>query len=350
MFVNGAAPPQQLHPRRRGQQRVAVGQSPSSRTPRHRRVQDRDERPRPSRARGRRHRADDVSVGRQRSPRTAYEVYQGRFLSAAPRVRRRPDDRCPLRDAQLRRVVGGPISCRASARARPTSTTAETAPSLFSPEGGATPPIFGSANPVQRPRPDRRMRGRLLRALSRATPATSSWRARHGRRPAGTIFRPRDPIPGNDLRNCPRAAASRPSPSTTSTLPAADPAGAGANYETNRKEGYTSTATTSRSTTASRQQLLLAPTAARRARASATTSSRSRVAQRQRPAGRPSAGDEFGNARGFTMGDTHTSALLVNDARFGVTRSPSASSTRASTARAASPRTSPPTSARATST
>ena len=38
------------------------------------------------------------------------------------------------------------------------------------------------------------------------------------------------------------------------------------------------------------------------------------------PAG-PSAGDEFGDAQGFTMGDTHTfSPTIINDARFGVTR------------------------------
>jgi hypothetical protein len=38
------------------------------------------------------------------------------------------------------------------------------------------------------------------------------------------------------------------------------------------------------------------------------------------PAG-PSAGDEFGNSKGFTMGDTHTfSPTVVNDARFGATR------------------------------
>ena len=38
------------------------------------------------------------------------------------------------------------------------------------------------------------------------------------------------------------------------------------------------------------------------------------------PAG-PSAGDEFGNSRGFTMGDTHTfGTSIVNDARFGFTR------------------------------
>ena len=38
------------------------------------------------------------------------------------------------------------------------------------------------------------------------------------------------------------------------------------------------------------------------------------------PAG-PSAGDEFGNSKGFTMGDTHIfSPTVINDARFGVTR------------------------------
>ncbi|HKN82277.1 MAG TPA: TonB-dependent receptor, partial [Pyrinomonadaceae bacterium] len=38
------------------------------------------------------------------------------------------------------------------------------------------------------------------------------------------------------------------------------------------------------------------------------------------PAG-PSAGDEFGNSKGFTLGDTHIfSPSVVNDARFGVTR------------------------------
>ncbi|HEX8687864.1 MAG TPA: TonB-dependent receptor, partial [Pyrinomonadaceae bacterium] len=191
----------------------------------------------------------------------------------------------------------------------------------------ATPIFGGTGDPQAVPVPTARMRVGDFSELLR--PGTSRvYQLANGgtvTAPIGTIFSPEGvPIPGNDLRNCPSCGGFSPfALAYVNAFPLPNLPGAGRNFRTNRKEGYNLDsydvkidhnftdnnrffARYSRSTSA-RQRDNFFPLGAS-------------PNGNDLPAG-PSAGDEFGNARGFTMGDTHTfGGSVVNDARFGFTR------------------------------
>ena len=189
-------------------------------------------------------------------------------------------------------------------------------------------PIFGAGESLSAvPVPTLRMRvgdfGELLR------PGTSRVYTLAGggtvTAPIGTIFSPAGvPIPGNDLRNCPTCGGFSPfALNYVNAFPLPIFRGSDATSAQTAQSTPTSIATTSGSITASRTTTLsLDATANRKQRVVATTFSRlvRRPTVTILPAG-PSAGDEFGNSKGFTMGDTHIfSPTVINDARFGVTR------------------------------
>jgi hypothetical protein len=143
--------------------------------------------------------------------------------------------------------------------------------------------------------------------------------------PQGTIFAPNGtPIPGNDLRNCPSCGGFSPFASNyVNAFPLPNLPGAGRNYRTNRKEGYNLNSydikIDHRFTNSDSFFARYSRSKSARARDNFFPLGESPNGN-DLPAG-PSAGDEFGNARGFTMGDTHTfGGSVVNDARFGVTR------------------------------
>ncbi|HEX8117458.1 MAG TPA: TonB-dependent receptor, partial [Pyrinomonadaceae bacterium] len=143
--------------------------------------------------------------------------------------------------------------------------------------------------------------------------------------PQGTIFAPNGtPIPGNDLRNCPTCGAfSQFALNYVNAFPLPNLPGAGRNYRTNRKEGY------NLDSYDLKIDHRFTDDNSFFARYSRSKSARQRdnffplgesPNGNDLPAG-PSAGDEFGNSRGFTMGDTQTfGSNVVNDARFGFTR------------------------------
>ena len=143
--------------------------------------------------------------------------------------------------------------------------------------------------------------------------------------PIGTIFAPNGtPIPGNDLRNCPSCGAfSSFGSNYINAFPLPNLPGAGRNFATNRKEGAIVDSYDIRI------DHRLFDDNNFFARYSKSTTARSRdnffplgssPTGNDLPAG-PSAGDEFGNSKGFTMGDTHIfSPSVINDARFGVNR------------------------------
>jgi hypothetical protein len=191
----------------------------------------------------------------------------------------------------------------------------------------STPIFGGTGDPQSVPVPTARMRvgdfGELLR------PGTSrNYRLAGGgtvAAPIGTIFAPNGtPIPGNDVRNCPSCGPFSPfALAYVNAFPLPNLPGPGRNFTTNRSEHADVNSydiridhrITSSNTIFGRY--------------SKQDSARSRdnffplgtsPNGNDLPAG-PSAGDEFGDAKGFTMGDTHIfSPTVVNDARFGYTR------------------------------
>jgi hypothetical protein len=143
--------------------------------------------------------------------------------------------------------------------------------------------------------------------------------------PFGTIFAPDGtPIPGNDLRNCPSCGPfSRFASNYINAFPLPNLPGAGRNFQTNRTEHANVDSYDIRIDHRITQNNTLF------GRYSKSETARSRdnffplgtsPTNNDLPAG-PSAGDEFGNSKGFTLGNTHIfSPTVVNDARFGVTR------------------------------
>jgi hypothetical protein len=143
--------------------------------------------------------------------------------------------------------------------------------------------------------------------------------------PIGTIFAPNGtPIPGNDLRNCPSCGGFSPfAQNYLNAFPLPNLPGIGRNFETNRKEHAVVDSYDIRIDHRITQSNNFF------ARYSKSDTARQRdnffplgssPTGNDLPAG-PSAGDEFGNTKGFTMGDTHVfSPSVVNDARFGYTR------------------------------
>src|SRR6185369_4692777 len=143
--------------------------------------------------------------------------------------------------------------------------------------------------------------------------------------PFGTIFAPNGtPIPGNDLRNCASCGPfSQFALKYINAFPLPDLPGPARNFTTNRKEHANVDSYDIRID----HRITQANTIFGRYSKSDTARQRdnffplgSSPNNNDLPAG-PSAGDEFGDSKGFTLGDTHVfSPTVVNDARFGVTR------------------------------
>ena len=263
---------------------------------------------------------------------TIGEVYQGRFLSAA--ASRFDDPTSPDPPNYITHnyygTVGGPIFLPKPGEGGSMWYDGRNRSFFFFSLNGqrnSTPIFGGTGDPQAVPVPTARMRvgdfGELLRpGTSRDYPLAGGGTVTA---PIGTIFAPDGtPIPGNDLRNCPTCGPfSEFARNYINSFPLANLPGAGRNFQTNRKEGavvdsydiridhnFTSNnnffARYSKSDTA-RQRDNFFPLG-------------SSPTGLDLPAG-PSAGDEFGNSKGFTMGDTHIfSPTVINDARFGVTR------------------------------
>jgi len=263
---------------------------------------------------------------------TVGEIYQGRFLSAA--ASRFDDPTSPPVPNYVTHnfygTVGGPIFLPRPGEGGPVFYNGRNRSFFFFSLNGQrnTTPIFGgTGDPQSVPVPTARMRvgdfGELLRPGT-----TRTYRLAGGGTvdaPIGTIFAPNGtPIPGNDLRNCASCGGfSQFALAYVNAFPLPNLPGAGRNFVTNRSEHAIADSydiridhrITSNNTIFGRY--------------SKSESARSRdnffplgtsPNGNDLPAG-PSAGDEFGDAKGFTMGDTHIfSPTVVNDARFGVTR------------------------------
>jgi hypothetical protein len=270
---------------------------------------------------------------------TVGEIYQGRFLSAAAaRFDKNPANLVGGVQRQSPNyvthnffgTVGGPIFLpRFQEGGSPVYDGRNRSFFFFSLNGqrNSTPIFGGGGDPLSVPVPTARMRvgdfGELIR------PGTSRTYTLAGGgtviAPIGTIFAPNGtPIPGNDLRNCPTCGAFSPfALNYMNAFPLPNLPGIGRNYSTNRKEHANVDSYDIRI------DHRIAESNSFFARYSKSDSARSRdnffllgtsPTNNDLPAG-PSAGDEFGDAKGFTMGDTHTfSPTVINDARFGVTR------------------------------
>ncbi|HSL54010.1 MAG TPA: TonB-dependent receptor [Pyrinomonadaceae bacterium] len=263
---------------------------------------------------------------------TLGEVYQGRFLSAAAAKFDDPTSQ-PVPNYVTHNfygTIGGPIFLPRPGEGGPALYNGRNRSFFFFSLNGQrnSTPIFGGAgDPLGVPVPTARMRvGDFGELLQPGT--TRTYRLASGGNvvaPIGTIFAPNGtPIPGNDLRNCPSCGGFSPfARNYLNAFPLPNLSGIGRNFETNRKEHAVVDsydiridhritgennffARYSKSDTA-RQRDNFFPVG---------TSPTGNAL----PAG-PSAGDEFGNTKGFTMGDTHVfSPSVVNDARFGFTR------------------------------
>lgn len=263
---------------------------------------------------------------------TIGEVYQGRFLSAA--ASRFDDPTSALVPNTVTHnyfgTVGGPIFLPRPGEGGPHFYDGRNRSFFFFSLNGqrnSTPIFGGGENPSDVPVPTARMRvgdfGELLR------PGTSRVYQLAGggtvTAPIGTIFTPNGtPIPGNDLRNCPTCGGFSPfALAYVNAFPLPNLPGIGRNFSTNRKEHAIVDSYDIRI------DHRLTENNSMFARYSKQSSARSRdnffplgasPNNNDLPAG-PSAGDEFGNARGFTIGDTHSfSPTVINDARFGVNR------------------------------
>ncbi|HWS90835.1 MAG TPA: TonB-dependent receptor [Pyrinomonadaceae bacterium] len=264
---------------------------------------------------------------------TAYEVYQGRFLSAAAS---RFDDGGVNNSIpnyvthNFGGVVGGPIFLPRFGEGTPHFYDGRNRSFFFfstEMRRNATPIFGGGESPSAVPVPTARMRVGDFSELLQPGNIRTYTLAGGGtvNAPQGTIFAPNGtPIPGNDLRNCPTCGPfSQFALNYVNAFPLPNLPGAGRNYQTNRKEGY------NLDSYDIKIDHRVTDNNSFFARYSRSKSARQRdnffplgssPTGNDLPAG-PSAGDEFGNSRGFTMGDTHTfGPTIVNDARFGFTR------------------------------
>ncbi len=269
---------------------------------------------------------------------TVGEVYQGRFLSAA--ASRFDDNPINIVNGRPRQspnyvthnyfgTVGGPIFLpRFQEGGSPIWDGRNRSFFFFSLNGqrNSTPIFGGGENPSNVPVPTAKMRVGDFSELLR--PGLRNYRLAGGGTVTaqnGTIFAPNGtPIPGNDLRNCPSCGGfSNFALNYINAFPFPNLPGIGRNYSTNRKEHANVDSYDIRI------DHRITDNNSFFARYSKANSARSRdnffllgtsPTNNDLPAG-PSAGDEFGNAKGFTMGDTHTfSPTIINDARFGVNR------------------------------
>jgi hypothetical protein len=263
---------------------------------------------------------------------TAGEVYQGRFLSAAAAKFDDPTSQ-PVPNYVTHNfyaTVGGPVFLPRPGEGGPSLYNGRNRSFFFFSLNGQrnSTPIFGGAgDPLAVPVPTAKMRvGDFSELIKPGT--TRHYRLASGvivDAPVGTIFAPNGtPIPGNDLRNCPTCGAFSPFASNfINSYPLPNLAGTGRNFETNRKEHAIVDSYDIRID----HRLSGSNNIFGRYSKSDTARSRdnffplgSSPTGNDMPAG-PSAGDEFGNAKGFALGDTHVfSPTVVNDARFGVTR------------------------------
>jgi hypothetical protein len=262
---------------------------------------------------------------------TIGEIYQGRFLSAA--ASKFDDNVTNVVPNYVTHnyygTVGGPIFLpKPGEGGSPLYNGRNRSFFFFSMNGqrNSTPIFGGTGDPSAVPVPTAKMRvgdfSELLQPGTRIYP-----RAGGGTITAqnGTIFAPNGtPIPGNDLRNCPTCGAFSPfGLAYINAFPLPNLTGAGRNYLTNRKEHAVVDSWDLRID----QRLHSNNNFFARYSTSKTARARdnffplgSSPTGNDLPAG-PSAGDEFGNSKGFTMGDTHIfSPSVVNDARFGVNR------------------------------
>jgi outer membrane receptor protein involved in Fe transport len=270
---------------------------------------------------------------------TVGEIYQGRFLSAA--AARFDDNPANIVGGIPREspnyvthnyfgTVGGPIFLpRMQEGGSPLYDGRNRSFFFFSLNGqrNSTPIFGGGGDPLSVPVPTARMRLGDFSELIRPGTSRTYTLAGGGTvvAPIGTIFAPNGtPIPGNDLRNCPSCGAFSPfAQNYMNAFPLPNLPGIGRNYATNRKEHANVDSYDIR------VDHRITDNNSFFARYSKSDSARSRdnffllgtsPTSNDLPAG-PSAGDEFGDAKGFTMGDTHSfSPTVINDARFGVTR------------------------------
>ena len=263
---------------------------------------------------------------------TVGEIYQGRFLSAA--ASRFDDPTSPDVPNYVTHnfygTVGGPIFLPRFGEGTPPFYDGRNRSFFFFSLNGqrnSTPIFGGTGDPQAVPVPTARMRvgdfGELLRpGTSRVFPLAGGGTVTA---PIGTIFAPNGtPIPGNDLRNCPSCGGFSPfALNYINAFPLPNLPGAGRNFVTNRKEGANVDSYDIRID----HRITDNNTLFGRYSKSDTARSRDNFfplgtspTNNDLPAG-PSAGDEFGNAKGFTLGNTHVfSPEVVNDARFGYTR------------------------------
>lgn len=263
---------------------------------------------------------------------TVGEIYQGRFLSAAAAKFDNPDSQ-PVPNYVTHNfygTVGGPIFLpRPGEGGKMWYDGRNRSFFFFSLNGqrNSTPIFGGTGDPQAVPVPTARMRVGDFSELLK--PGTSQAFAVAGggtvTAPIGTIFAPNGtPIPGNDLRNCPSCGPFSPfALAYVNAFPLPNRPGAGRNFETNRKEHAVVDSYDIRIDHHITEQNTLF------GRYSKSNTARARdnffplgtsPTGNDLPAG-PSAGDEFGDSKGFTLGDTHVfSPTVVNDARFGYTR------------------------------
>jgi hypothetical protein len=263
---------------------------------------------------------------------TAGEIYQGRFLSAAAAKFDNPDSQ-PVPNYVTHNfygTVGGPIFLPKPGEGGSAIYNGRNRSFFFFSLNGqrnSTPIFGGTGDPLAVPVPTARMRvgdfGELLQPgniIEYTLVGGTKIKA-----PKGTIFAPNGtPIPGNDLRNCPSCGGFSPfALNYVNAFPLPNLAVIGRNFETNRKEHAIVDSYDIRidHRISDKNNLF--------GRYSKSDTARSRdnffplgtsPTNNDLPAG-PSAGDEFGNSKGFTLGDTHVfSPTVVNDARVGVTR------------------------------
>lgn len=262
---------------------------------------------------------------------TVGEIYQGRFLSAA--ASKFDDPTSPPVPNYVTHnyygTVGGPIYLPRPGEGTPYFYDGRNRSFFFFSLNGqrnSTPIFGGTGDPQAVPVPTAKMRLGDFSELLQA--GTTNYRLAAGGNvvaQTGTIFAPNGtPIPGNDLRNCPSCGPfSNFALNYIKAFPLPNLPGAGRNFQTNRKEHATVDSYDIRID----HRITTNNTLFGRYSKSDTARSRDNFfplgtspTGNDLPAG-PSAGDEFGNSKGFTLGDTHVfSPTVVNDARFGVTR------------------------------
>jgi len=263
---------------------------------------------------------------------TVGEIYQGRFWSAA--ASKFDDPTSPPVPNYVTHnyygTVGGPIYLPRPGEGTPHFYDGRNRSFFFFSLNGqrnSTPIFGGTGDPQAVPVPTARMRVGDFSELLRPGTSRTYTLAGGGTvvAPQGTIFAPNGtPIPGNDLRNCPSCGGfSTFARNYVNAFPLPNLPGAGRNFQTNRKEHANVDSYDIRIDHRITDKNSLF------GRYSKSDTARSRdnffplgtsPTGNDLPAG-PSAGDEFGNSKGFTLGDTHVfSPSVVNDARFGYTR------------------------------